>query len=163
VAHYQGAIANLKFMVKTADLIATSINFHSSPPYCDDCPPLRTSQRYLLICRTCSTSHERGARPRESLTNYRWIGAIPPELQDLTWIKELLIARSHLVGQIVPLQNRNASSHFSLKGHVFSCPRTRQNCWISYCSRRRHSPTSSESSGLDDLFETMTCCVIISL
>jgi hypothetical protein len=83
---------------------------------------LPDTQQYLLICRTCSTSLERGARPRESLANYRWIGVVPPELQDLTWIEELLIARSHLVGQIVRLQNRNASSHFSLKGHVILLP-----------------------------------------
>src|ERR1700737_3405118 len=44
---------------------------------------LSDPQRYLLLCRTCTASLEQGARPRESLANYRWIGSVPPELQDL--------------------------------------------------------------------------------
>jgi hypothetical protein len=80
------------------------------------------TQRCLLICRTCMTHLEHERPPRDSLANYRWIGAVPPELQDITWIEELLIARAHLTGQIVRLQNRNASSHFSLKGHVILLP-----------------------------------------
>ena len=76
----------------------------------------------LLICRSCRRSLENGVRPPESLANYRWIGAVPPQLQGLTWIEELLIARSHLAGRIVRLQNRNATSYFSLKGHVILLP-----------------------------------------
>ena len=76
----------------------------------------------LLICRSCQRSLENGVRPPESLANYRWIGAVPPQLQGLTWIEELLIARSHLTGRIVRLQNRNATSYFSLKGHVILLP-----------------------------------------
>src|SRR5271155_4460567 len=76
----------------------------------------------LLICRSCQRSLENGVRPPESLANYRWIGAVPPQLQGLTWIEELLIARSHLAGRIVRLQNRNATSYFSLKGHVILLP-----------------------------------------
>jgi hypothetical protein len=40
----------------------------------------------------------------------------------LTWIEELLLARAHLTGRIVRLQNRNATSYFSLKGHVILLP-----------------------------------------
>jgi hypothetical protein len=69
-------------------------------------PTLSNTQQYVFICRTCNISLEKGSQPQESLANYRWMGAIPPELQDLTWIKELLIARAHLTGQIVRLQNR---------------------------------------------------------
>jgi hypothetical protein len=76
----------------------------------------------LSICNTCKLSLERDVRPKESLANYRWVGAVPPELQGLTWIEELLIARAHLTGQIIRLQNRNASSHFGLKGHVILLP-----------------------------------------
>lgn len=76
----------------------------------------------LLICNTCKSSLDRGVRPKESLANYRWVGAVPFELQDLTWIEELLIARAHLTGRIIRLQNRNTSSHFGLKGHVILLP-----------------------------------------
>jgi hypothetical protein len=37
-------------------------------------------------------------------------------------MEELLIARAHLTGRIVRLQNRNTTSHFSLKGHVILLP-----------------------------------------
>jgi hypothetical protein len=80
------------------------------------------TQQHIFVCRTCNASLEKGYRPRESLANYRWIGAVPPELQDLSWIEELLIARAHLTGQILRLQNRNSSSHFGLKGHVILLP-----------------------------------------
>jgi hypothetical protein len=76
----------------------------------------------LLICNTCKVSLDRDVRPKESLANYRWVGAVPPELQGLSWIEELLIARAHLTGRIIRLQNRIASSHFGLKGHVILLP-----------------------------------------
>src|SRR5579859_4961026 len=37
-------------------------------------------------------------------------------------MEELLIARAHLTGRIICLQNRNSTSHFSLKGHVILLP-----------------------------------------
>src|SRR5436190_17501766 len=41
------------------------------------------------------------------------------ELQDLTWIEELLITRVHVCGSIVRLgQRNNPSSFFGIKGHV---------------------------------------------
>lgn len=76
----------------------------------------------ILVCRTCQTSLQKGIRPSQSLANYRWVGQVPPQLQNLTWIEELLIARAHLTGRIVRLQNRNANSYFSLKGHVILLP-----------------------------------------
>src|SRR5579859_5175835 len=72
----------------------------------------------LYICRSCQKSLQAEVLPPESLANYRWIGPVPPELQDLTWMEELLIARAHLTGHIVRLQDQNSASHFSLKGHV---------------------------------------------
>jgi hypothetical protein len=37
-------------------------------------------------------------------------------------MEELLIARAHLTGRIVRLQNRNNTSHFSLTGHIILLP-----------------------------------------
>jgi hypothetical protein len=76
----------------------------------------------LSICHSCQKSLKSNKLPRQSLANYRWIGAVPPQLQGLTWIEELLVARAHLTGRIVRLQNRNVSTHWSLKGHVILLP-----------------------------------------
>jgi hypothetical protein len=35
---------------------------------------------------------EAGIALNESLANFRWVGMVPEELQDLTWLEELLIA-----------------------------------------------------------------------
>src|SRR5579859_3105434 len=37
-------------------------------------------------------------------------------------MEELLIARAHLIGHIIRLQDRNSASHFRLKGHVILLP-----------------------------------------
>jgi hypothetical protein len=50
-------------------------------------------------------------RLAESLANFRWVGPMPDELKDLTWIEELLIARAHFVGRVVRLQARNQASY----------------------------------------------------
>jgi hypothetical protein len=50
------------------------------------------------------------------------VGVVPEELRDLTWIEELLIARAHLVGRIVRLQQRSAASYLALKGHTVLLP-----------------------------------------
>src|SRR5579859_5497442 len=76
----------------------------------------------LYVCHSCQKSFQAEVLPPESLAHYRWIGPVPPELQDLTWMEELLIACAHLTGCIVRLQNRNSTSHFSLKGHVILLP-----------------------------------------
>src|SRR5579859_5378489 len=72
--------------------------------------------------RSVTKSLQAEVLPPESLVNYRWIDPVPPELQDLTWMEELPIARAHLMGHIVYLQDRNSASHFSLKGHVILLP-----------------------------------------
>ena len=61
-------------------------------------------------------------RPPESLANFRWVGPVPDELKDLTWIEELLIARAHVVGRVVRLQARNQASYFGIKGHIILLP-----------------------------------------
>ena len=48
----------------------------------------------LYVCHSCQKSLQAEVLPPESLANYRWIGPVPPELQDLTWMEELLIARA---------------------------------------------------------------------
>jgi len=40
----------------------------------------------------------------------------------LTWLEELLIARAHVTGRIVRLEERNASSYYALKGHTILLP-----------------------------------------
>jgi hypothetical protein len=50
------------------------------------------------------------------------MGDPPEELRDLNWLEELLIARAHLVGRIVRLEERTATSYFSLKGHTVILP-----------------------------------------
>jgi len=60
--------------------------------------------------------------PPDALANYRWIGNVPDELQDLNWIEENLISRAHLIGKIVRLQNRNVTSYFAIKGHAVLVP-----------------------------------------
>jgi hypothetical protein len=58
-----------------------------------------------------------GKRPPESLANFRWVGPMPDELKNLTWI-----ARAHIIGRVVRLQARNQASHFAVKGHVILLP-----------------------------------------
>jgi hypothetical protein len=99
---------DLHIMVDTAGIVVPQPSSHLLPS--------------VSICDTCKSSLDKRFRPRESLANYRWIGSVPPELEGLTWIEELLIARAHLTGRIVRLQNRNVSSHFGLKGHVILLP-----------------------------------------
>ena len=77
----------------------------------------------LFFCSTCHHCLTVDKKiPIDSLANYRWIGDVPEELRDLTWIEESLISRGHLIGKIVRLQNRNATSYFAIKGHMVLVP-----------------------------------------
>ena len=79
---------------------------------------LGISNGKISLCSSCHHSlFVTKKLPRDSLANYRWIGDIPMELQDLNWIEESLISGAHLIGEIVRLQNRNVTSYFALKGH----------------------------------------------
>ena len=87
------------------------------------CSSISPTVPYISINHlTVKTSLQRGIQTSQSLANYRWVGQVPPQLQNLTWIEELLIARAHLTGRIARLQNRNANSYFSLKGNVILLP-----------------------------------------
>ncbi len=74
------------------------------------------------LCESCHWSIIASHRPIEALSNYRWIGEQPEQLSDLTWLEELLIARAHLVGKIIRLEERKASSYFALKCHTILLP-----------------------------------------
>jgi len=117
----------------------------------------------LYICRSCQKSLQAEVLPPESLANYRWIGPVPPELQDLTWMEELLIARAHLTGHIVRLQNRNSTSHFSLKGHIILLPQDTTKLLNILPLPHQICPTLCELFGLGNLFETWTDCATTSL
>ena len=71
----------------------------------------------VCLCSACHSSIVLAKRPAASLANFRWVGPMPNELKDLTWIEELLIARAHVVGRVVRLQARNQASYFGIKGH----------------------------------------------
>jgi hypothetical protein len=54
--------------------------------------------------------------PVRALANYRWIGPVPAELRDLTFIEERLVAI------ILRMQKRDPSSYEGLKGHAILLP-----------------------------------------
>jgi len=70
--------------------------------------PLRVQQEdsdwNIWLCSTCFPSIMLVRRLAESLANFRWVGPVPDEIKDLTWIKELLVAHAHVVGRVVRLQ-----------------------------------------------------------
>jgi hypothetical protein len=69
----------------------------------------------VSVCHACQKSLKSNKLPPESLANHRWVGFVPPQLYDLTWMEELLIGHANLTGRIIHLQNRNTTNHFSLK------------------------------------------------
>ena len=82
-----------------------------------------TEDKQILLCRSCHDQLSKEHQPSESVANFLWIGPVPKELLDLTWIEELLIARIHVCGSIVRLgQRHNTSSFFGIKGHVVFIP-----------------------------------------
>jgi len=46
----------------------------------------------VIVCSRCHESLRSRNHPNESLANFRCVGIVPEELQDLTWLEELLIA-----------------------------------------------------------------------
>src|SRR5204862_6201846 len=83
-----------------------------------------TDQNTISICNRCYSSLSKGLLPTEALANFRWIGPVPEELKDLTWVEEALVARSHLFGRIFLLQERQHGepTYSSLKGHIVLVP-----------------------------------------
>jgi hypothetical protein len=87
-------------------------------------PQAIIDQNTISVCNKCHGSLSDGSLPAEALANFRWIGPVPEELQDLTWVEEALIARSHLFGRIFRLEERKRGepTYSSLKGHVVLVP-----------------------------------------
>ena len=81
-----------------------------------------TQIQVLHLCNTCHKFMEWKHLPPHSLANYRWVGMILEELQGLTWLEELLVARAHLVGRVIRLEERKTTSYFALKGHTILLP-----------------------------------------
>ena len=76
----------------------------------------------IALCVTCFKQLENDCKPAEALANFRWIGPVPPELQGLSWIEEMLIARAHVVGKVIRFQDRSVNGYASLKGHIVVLP-----------------------------------------
>jgi hypothetical protein len=76
----------------------------------------------VTICKVCYTDLvNRHTLPSRSLANFRWMGPVPSELLDLSWIEETLVARAHFVGKVVHLQNRS-DGFMAIKGHIVLVP-----------------------------------------
>jgi len=76
----------------------------------------------VKICHDCYKDlKDRQRLPSRAPANYRRLGQTPNELSDLTWIEEALVARAHLVGKVIRLQNRY-SSYAAVKGHLVLVP-----------------------------------------
>ena len=76
----------------------------------------------LLLCNTCNEAIVAQDIPDWALSNFRWVGDVPKELRGLNWLEELLVARAHVVGRLVRLEERKATSYFALKGHTLLLP-----------------------------------------
>lgn len=46
-----------------------------------------------LVCKECYTALADGEMPKHALANGLWIGPVPNELQDLTWMEQMCISR----------------------------------------------------------------------
>jgi hypothetical protein len=76
----------------------------------------------VTLCKAChSDLVSRHMLPSRSLANFRWLGPVPTELLQLSWIEETLVARAHFVGKVVRLQNRS-NSVMAIKGHIVLVP-----------------------------------------
>ncbi|KIK66559.1 hypothetical protein GYMLUDRAFT_157626, partial [Collybiopsis luxurians FD-317 M1] len=60
------------------------IEFLYDPIFAEDCS---------LICQKCYDSVANGTIPKYALANGLWIGPVPDELKDLTWMEQLCISR----------------------------------------------------------------------
>ena len=76
----------------------------------------------LLLCNTCHKAIVARNIPDRTLSNFCGAGDVPKELRDLNCLEELLVARAHVVGRIVRIEESKASSYFALKGHILLLP-----------------------------------------
>lgn len=76
----------------------------------------------VTLCKAChSDLVHRNILPSRALANFRWVGPVPSELLELSWIEETLVARAHFVGKVVRLQNRS-DGFMAIKGHIVLVP-----------------------------------------
>src|SRR6266496_2310756 len=75
-----------------------------------------TQDKHIYLCHICHNQLSKDHQPSEALANFHWVGPVPEELRDLTWIEELLIAQMHVCGSIIHLgQHNNPSSFCGIK------------------------------------------------
>ena len=81
-------------------------------------------RHHMYLCDPCHKSLHVGELPPEALANHRWVGDQPLELQNLSWIESIVIARGHMVASIVRLQKSGGmdSAYFGIKGHAIIVP-----------------------------------------
>ena len=81
----------------------------------------------LQLCHRCSSSLLRNKLPRLAVANYNVLGTVPPEMQNMSMVEEMLIARCRTKQCIVKLQDHRTdvslpSSQRGFKGHVIIYP-----------------------------------------
>lgn len=67
------------------------------------------------ICRICYKSLKKGKVPNSALVNGNWIGKIPQELQELTFVEKLMIARVRHNACIVKVEK---SGQYKMRANV---------------------------------------------
>jgi hypothetical protein len=87
-------------------------------------PQAVIDQSIISVCNKCYSCLSDESLPSEALANFRWIGPVPKQLKDLTWVEEALVARSHLFGRVFRLEARKHGepTYSSLKGHIVLVP-----------------------------------------
>lgn len=135
LGHHANDFAQVAMTSETLRPLAVDPNL---VPFSFDCGILQLDEQSIMIdplsiavdrttislCTNCQAELKKDSRPKESFANYRWIGPLPKELEDLTWVEEALIARSHMFGRVFRLEERRNSEpkYSSLKGHVLLVP-----------------------------------------
>jgi hypothetical protein len=78
----------------------------------------------ISVCNKCYNTLSGGYLPVEALKNFCWIGPLPEELKDLTWVKEALVVRSHLFRGVFQFEERKHGepAYSSIKGHIVLVP-----------------------------------------
>jgi len=87
---------------------------------------------FLSLCFPCRSALSRRKLPRFALANLNVIGAIPPELQSLTLVEELIVSRCRAKLCIVKLQDHNDDVDLptvqrGMKGHIIVFPQHPEN------------------------------------
>jgi len=87
---------------------------------------------YLSLCRPCRNALLRKKLPRFALANLNVIGTVPPELQSLTLVEELIVSRCRAKMCIVKLQDRSDDVDLptvqrGVKGHIIVFPQHPEN------------------------------------